>query len=177
VWTATVVFAAMVAVFMAFATVTAEARGAENPSTVWLTYAMGAVMVRLLGAKLPERLGPSRVAAAALLSYAAAFVVLAEADTATAFAFAGLLGGIGHGYCFPVLMAQVVTRSPKALRGVAVAAFTGIWGISRLVAAPSFGAVADTHGDAVMLYAAAGLGLAGLTVWALLEATLGTRAE
>jgi MFS family permease len=175
VWTATVVFASMVAVFMSFATVTAEARGAENPSTVWLTYAVGAVMVRLIGAKLPERLGPSRVAGAALLSYAGGFVVLASAETGADFALAGLLSGIGHGYCFPVLLAQVVTRSPNALRGVAIAAFTGIWGISRLFAAPTFGAIADAYGDESMLYGAAGFGVTGLVVWAVLEATLGQR--
>ncbi len=177
VWTATVVFAGMVAVFMSFATVTAEARGAENPSTVWLTYALGAVLVRLIGARLPERLGPNRVGAAALLSYAASFLVLGSATSSLGFALAGALGGVGHGYCFPVLMSQVVTRSPDALRGVAVAAFTGLWGVCRLVAAPTFGEVADRWGDATMLYAAACFGLAGLAGWAILEQALGRRPE
>jgi MFS family permease len=175
VWTATAVFAALVAIFMSFATVTAEARGAENPSTVWLTYALGAVMVRLVGAKLPEKLGPSLVGGAALLSYALAFVVLAQATTGTHFAIAGLLGGFGHGYCFPVLMSQVVTRSPDALRGVAVAAFTGLWGISRLFSAPSFGEIADRWGDSTMLYLAAALGVLGVVAWAVLERLLGDR--
>ena len=177
VWASTAVFAGMVAVFMSFATVTAEARGAESPSTVWLTYALGAVLVRLLGATLPDRLGPSRVAGAALLSYALGFVVLGGAHTPGAFALAGVLGGIGHGYCFPVLMSQVVTRSPNELRGVAVAAFTGLWEVSRLVAAPSFGRVADTFGDATMLYTAAGFGLLGMCVWTGLEMTLGDRPD
>jgi len=173
VWTATGVFAGLVAIFMSFATVTAEARGAENPSTVWLTYALGAVAVRLVGAKLPDLLGPSRVAAAALLSYSSGFIVLAGADSGTDFALAGLLGGIGHGYCFPVLMSQVVTRSPDALRGVAVAAFTGLWGVCRLVAAPTFGEIADVWGDATMLYAAGASGLVGLSFWWVLEKAIG----
>jgi len=172
VWAATAVFAGMVAIFMSFATVTAESRGAENPSTVWLTYALGAVMVRLVGAKLPEQLGPNRVGGAALFSYAMGFVLLAGASTSTGFALAGLLGGVGHGYCFPVLMSQVVTRAPDALRGVAVAAFTGLWGICRLFAAPTFGEVADRWGDGPMLYSAAVFGLAGLAVWVVLEAAL-----
>jgi MFS family permease len=74
-----------------------------------------------------------------------------------------------------VLMSQVVTRSPDALRGVAVAAFTGLWGISRLFAAPSFGEIADRWGDSTMLYLAAALGVLGVVAWAVLERLLGDR--
>ncbi len=169
VWTATCVFAGLVAVFMSFVTVAAEDRGISAPSSVWATYAGGAIMVRLLGARLPERLGLFRVGSASLFLYAAGVAVAASAQTIEAFALAGLLAGIGHGYCFPVLTAQVVTRSPLLLRGVAMALFTGLWELTRLVGAPIFGALADAAGDARMLQTAALAGLVGLGLWALLE--------
>ena len=132
VWLATLVFAGMVAVFMAFATVAAEARGLGNPGMVWLTYALGALSVRLFGATLPERVGPSKIAALALVCYSLSFFLAAEATDVAGFAWSGLCAGIGHGYCFPVLSGQVISRSPEALRGTAMSAFTGLWGLTRL---------------------------------------------
>lgn len=174
-WTATVVFAGLVAVFMSFATVAAEARGIEKPAMLWATYALGAVSVRAIGAKLPDRVGPIKVGAAALLSYSLGFWLASSAATAGAFAVAGLFAGVGHGYAFPVLAGQVVTRAPDALRGMAVAAFTGLWELARLVLAPGFGALADATSDGTMLQGAAVFGVSGVAVWLLLERAIGRR--
>lgn len=176
VWLATVVLAGLVSVFMAFATVAAEARGIERPSTLWLTYALGAVSVRLVGAKLPDRIGPIKVGAASLGTYSLGFWFASSASTGGEFAAAALCAGIGHGYAFPVLAGQVVTRSPAALRGMSMAAFTGLWELARLVLAPGFGLLADRTSDGTMLRTASLFGLAGIVAWLGLEALLG-RAE
>ena len=65
-WLATVVFAGLVGVFMAFATVTAQSRGVANPAWLWFTYAAGAIGVRLLGAWVPDRIGPANLIAPAV---------------------------------------------------------------------------------------------------------------
>ena len=169
VWMATCVFAGLVAIFMSFVTVVAEDRGIPAPASVWATYAGGAILVRLVGARLPERLGLFRVGSTSLLLYACGVATAAIAHTPLAFAVAGLLGGIGHGYCFPVLTAQVVTRSPMVVRGIAMALFTGLWELARLLSAPSFGALADRLGDERMLQTAAACGLVGIGAWAALE--------
>jgi MFS family permease len=173
VWAATALFSGLVAVFMAFVTVTAADRGVEHPATIWLTYAGGAVVVRLVGARLPEKIGPSKVAGAALLLYGIGLALAALATTAGGFAVAGLVAGLGHGYCFPVLTAQVVDRSPDALRGVAMATFTGLWELARLVMAPAFGKLADVTSDGTMLTTAAIGAVVGLVGWGALEIWLG----
>jgi predicted MFS family arabinose efflux permease len=169
VWTATAVFATMVAVFMSFVTVAAEARQIPAPAAVWAAYSGGAVTVRLFGASLPERLGIFRVGAVSLLCYAVGLIVAGGAMTTGSFIVAGILGGFGHGYCFPVLTGQVVTRTPMVLRGVAMSAFTGLWEVARLIAAPGFGAMADRLGDGAMLRVAGIAGLGGVLVWAAME--------
>ncbi|MCO4774165.1 MAG: MFS transporter [Deltaproteobacteria bacterium] len=175
VWSATIVFAAMVSVFMSFVTVAAEARQIPAPAAVWAAYSGGAVAVRLVGASLPDRLGTFRVGAAALLCYSVGIALAGGAQTTTAFLVAGVLGGIGHGYCFPVLTGQVVTRSPLVLRGVAMAAFTGLWEIARLACAPGFGALADAVGDGAMLQTAGACGAVGVGVWWALERSMAER--
>jgi predicted MFS family arabinose efflux permease len=173
VWLATVAFSGLVAVFMTFATVAAERRGVDKPSSLWLGYAVGAVTVRLFGARLPDRVGPSKLVPPALGLYAGAMWLVGSAQSFNAFLVAALLAGIGHGYCFPVLSSQVVTRSPATFRGSAMAFFTALWGLSELVLSPAFGAVADATSDATMFHSASIAGLVALCVWAALELRFG----
>jgi len=169
VWVATVVFSGSVALFMSFATVTASKRGIATPTALWLSYAGGAVAVRVLGAKLPDKIGPANLVVPALGSYMAAMLVVAGAWSQTGFLIAGLLGGFGHGYCFPVLSGQVVTRVPEVHRGSGLAAYTALWGVSEIALAPAFGLFADHNGDAAMFSLAAVLSFFGLVAWAFLE--------
>jgi len=174
-WLATLVFAALVATFFAFATVAAESRGVARPAGLWLPYAGGAIGVRLVGARLPDRLGPRNLVAPAIALYAAGFVVASGAVTGASFALAGLLAGLGHGFCFPVLASQAVSRTPTAHRGAAMAGFTALLGLAELAAPPLLGLVGDAANDAFM-FAVAAVGASGLLVgWAALEHALGPR--
>ncbi len=169
VWLATFLFSGMAALFMVFATVTAESRGIPNPANLWLTYAAGAVSVRALGARLPERLGPSNVLGPALLAYVGGIVLVALSQSSAGFLAAGALTGLGHGYAFPILAAQTVSRTPDQLRGSAMSLFTALWDASKLVLVPIFGVIARELGDDRMFLIAAALGIAGIAVWAVLE--------
>ncbi|MGM0577463.1 MAG: MFS transporter [Myxococcota bacterium] len=169
VWLATIVFSGFVALFFSFATVAAEARGVARPAALWFTYAAGAASVRLVGARLPDRLGPSNMVAPALSAYAAGALAVAAADTDTGFLVAGLLGGIGHGYCFPVLVSQVVARVPEHRRGAGVATFTALWELSALLLPPLLGAFADARGDRATFALAACISAGALVAWAPME--------
>ena len=169
VWLATVVFAGFFSVFAAFATVAAEQRGIGAARDIWLSYALAAVVVRLVGAKLPDKVGPSNIVAPALASYATAMLLLADASTEMSFLAAGAFAGLGHGYCFPVLSAQVVSRIPDSMRGGGLTTFTALWSFASLIAAPSFGKVADLMGDCVMFCLSALVAVVALLPWCALE--------
>ena len=169
VWFATGVFAALVSVFMSFTTIVAESRGLVDPAVAWFSYAGGAVMVRALGASLPERVGLSRILAPALAAYVMAMGMVAIADTTGGFLAAGALAGFGHGYCFPVLTAQTVSRSPEALRGTALSLYTALWDLAKLAVVPAMGLLADWRGDETMLWTCCAFGAAGGFFWAFLE--------
>lgn len=177
VWMATVTFAGMVSLFMAFATVVAERRGVSFPTGMWLTYAGGAAGVRLLGARLPDRLGPANMVVPSLACYVFALLMASTADSSAVFLVAGLLAGLGHGYCFPVLTAQVVDRTPEAYRGSALSMFTAVWGLSTMVLNPMAGATADAWGDGMMFSLAAGGALGMMSAWVLAEHRLAPERE
>ena len=173
VWFATVVFAGLVGSFMAFSTVTAEAKGVARPAALWFTYACGAIGVRAFGARIPDRVGTHNIVAPALACYAGAMLATAMATETWGFLIAGLLAGLGHGYCFPVLTSQVVSRAPERVRGAALSMFTALWSGAGLAATPLLGRVADGYGDSTMFCAAGLAALAGLCAWTVLEHRLG----
>ncbi len=177
VWTATLAFSGVVAVFFSYATLAAESRGVPRATWMWFTYAAGAIGVRLFGSRLPDRVGPSNLVAPALACYVMALILVAAAQTFNGLLVVGALAGVGHGYCFPVLMAQVVTRSPVAVRGRALSVFTGLWDVALLVLTPCFGWVGDTWGDAVMFSLAAMCAVGVLLVWSGLEHRWGGSAK
>ena len=172
VWVATATFSCMVAVFMAFSTVAARKAGLEAPAMLWLWYALGSAVVRTVGGGLPDRVGPTRLIAPSVAFYLAGLTGLALADDAVGFAAAALVAGVGHGYCFPVLMGLVIARSDSATRGSAVAAYTAIWGTLELVAPPLFGLVADNLGDGPMFGLVSLVCALGTLRWAVVERAL-----
>ncbi|MBW2456544.1 MAG: MFS transporter [Deltaproteobacteria bacterium] len=173
VWFATTAFSAMVAVFMTFVTVAAERRGVDDAASHWFAYAVGAVLVRAIGARLPDRVGPANLIAPAMAVYVVGLMLAAQAVSFEDFLVASLCAGLGHGYCFPILTSQVVTRASEAFLGSALALFTALWGVSELIVSPLFGAVADHHGDEAMFWLAAASGIACMALWLVLEHRLG----
>jgi MFS family permease len=154
---------------MAFALVVASRAGMEATPRMWIPYALGAIAVRLVGARLPDRVGPHNIVAPAIALYAAGFLCMTTASSDAGFLVAALLCGISHGYCFPVIASQVVGRTPEALRGGAMALSIGIWEITAIFVQPAFGKLADRHGDTWLFLAAAGCCCLGVTLWLLLE--------
>jgi MFS family permease len=169
VWVATLAFASQLAALFAFANVSAASRGVTQAGMLWAVYAATAVVLRVVGARLPDRIGPSNLMVPALGAYAGALLLLASATTLPAYLFAGFLGGFGHGYAFPVITAQVIGRSAPAVRGRALAVFTGLWDVALLTASPLCGLVADRFDDATMFVGSALVALALLGLWAVLE--------
>ena len=169
VWFATLTFGTLAYVFGSFATVVAEHRHIPDPALMWLTYAIGAVAVRVFGGRLPERVGPSRVLGPAIASYIMAVAVAAFATDVSGFLVAGLFAGVGHGYSFPIMAGQVATRSPIALRGSAMAAFTALWDVAAIVFVPLAGALADATTDRTMLVVVALAAFVALLAWSRVE--------
>lgn len=174
-WVATIALAGLASGFLAFATVSAASRGINRPAALWWAYVAAATIVRVLGGRLPDSLGPRNLIAPAIGSYVAAMVVVAGAESAPGFLAAGMLAGLGHGYAFPVLVSQVATRAGNLVRGSAMAMFTALWEVGALATAPLLGAMADHYDDATMFAAAAVAACAILALWVGMEHFLGER--
>jgi MFS family permease len=125
--------------------------------TFFSTYAIAAVLLRVLFGRVPERFGLVRVLIPSLLLGAGGLVVLAFASAPAHLIAAGIACGIGHGYAFPIISALVVTRAQADERGSAISLFTALFDLGLLLGGPSFGVAVKLAGYPVTFALAGGL--------------------
>lgn len=119
-------------------------------------YTVGAVGVRLVGGRVPERFGPKRALFPAMAMMTIGLVVVAAAGSPRALWVAGVLLGAGHGWVFPILTGLVVSRARDRERGAALSIYTGLFDAGLLLGAPCFGWLAR-HADHGRMFATAAL--------------------
>ncbi len=128
-------------------------------------FGMGFVLVRLVCANLPDRVGGGRVAIVSLIVEACGQYLLWLAPGPEAALAGALLTGLGCSMVFPSMGAQVVRRIPPQLRGTAIGGFAAFQDLAYGATGPLVGLLADRTGyQAVFLVgglaATLGLGLA-----------------
>lgn len=125
--------------------------------TFFTAYTGAAITVRLVGGRLPDRIGPKRVLFPALATLVAGFLCLAAAQTAAEVLAAGVLCGLGHGFIYPVLSSLVVARASESGRGAAISIHTALPDVGGLLGAPLLGWLIEARGFSVMFAAAGGM--------------------
>ncbi|MBI4321494.1 MAG: MFS transporter [Chloroflexi bacterium] len=100
-------------------------RGLANPGLFFTAYAVGAISIRIVGGKLSDAFGRSRVIIPAIVLMGFSLLVLSAAADAWSVVTAGWLFGLGSGVLYPTLMALAVDRSSPQERGSAMATLLG----------------------------------------------------
>ncbi|MCP3983812.1 MAG: MFS transporter [bacterium] len=139
--------------------------GIGSVGSFFTAYTVAALFLRVFFGWLPDRIGPKRVLLPALLALAAGFLWLGQATVDRDVVIGGVLCGIGHGYAFPILFGLVVSRTPEANRGMAMAVFTALFDVGVLTGGPFFGLWIERSGFSAMFLAAALITLAGTLVF------------
>jgi MFS family permease len=129
------------------------------------TYALAAVLLRVLFSWVPERYGLYRVLIPSLALGGAGLGLLAIASGPAYLIAAAIACGIGHGFAFPIVSALVVTRAQPDERGSAIALFTALFDLGLLLGGPSFGVSAKLAGYPATFGLAAGLVSAAVVVF------------
>ncbi len=158
-------FATVLTAFFVFVPRFAQDTGIGSDTSFFQMYMLAALILRIAFGWVPDRIGPHRALAPALLALVVGLLVMARASAPHDVALAGFLCGLGHGYAFPILSGMVVNRVSDDSRGTALAIFTGLFDLGMLVGSTVFGAIIEWRGFAV-LYAFGAVVLASaLTVF------------
>ena len=165
------------AVFSAFLPEYSRQLGLSGSGALFAVYSVVCLGVRLVGARLPERLGPRTSGTTTFCVLGAALLLLAAVPQVWALWVAAALVGVAMAFLYPSLMALTVNRAPLAERARAISSFTMFFEIGTAAGALAFGAVADVLGKRVGFAGAVLLCAAGLWVmWVKVLPTPGRRA-
>ena len=176
-WWISLVFALSLNAYFTFLRTFVDQSGIGSVGGFFAAYAGTAMLWRVVGGWLPDRVGAKRVLYPAMAVFAAGFVVLSTASTGTSINIAGVLCGTGHAYAFPILYSLSFGRAGGTDRGSASAIFTGLFDLGTLVGGPLLGALVTWFGYSSMFLAAAAWVVAGSIIFSLWEGDIGRRKQ
>jgi MFS family permease len=94
-------------------------------SMYYIAYSSSAVLTRLLGVRLADRLGEDRIIPYAMVLTGLGLASLVFLGGSLILVLAGLMAGCGHGFLYPALYALAIRDGPTAIRGKITGVFTG----------------------------------------------------
>ena len=94
-------------------------------SLFFIAYATAAVLTRLYGGKLADRVGEENIIPWAFVISATGFFTLVIVKNSWMLTVSGIITGCGHGFIFPCLNALAIRDEPIGIRGKINGIFTG----------------------------------------------------
>ena len=125
--------------FTAFLALYLESQGIDDAGPFFLLYGITVLVVRIFGARLPDRLGPVRAATIALSGIAIGTAIVAVGSSAPVFYVATFVLSLGMALLYPSLFILSVERAPDHQRSHAVATFSLFFDLSQGLGAPVLG--------------------------------------
>jgi len=156
--------------FNAFVALYARELGLDGAAPLFVVFAVIVVTIRVLGRRIPDRLGPRRAAGVALVLLAFGLLVVGLWSSAVGLYAGVVIFAAGQALAFPSLMTLAIADAPVADRSSVVGTFTAFADVGFAVGAISLGAVADAAGYEGVFLTAAAASLAGLFVLARIPA-------
>ena len=152
------------AAFIAFMPLYARDLGLPGSGGVFLLYSALVLGVRIGGARLPDRLGATKAASAALVLQAAGFVLMGVWATVTGLYVATGIYALGVSLMYPSLLPLVIDAAPEAERSQAVGTFTLFFDVAQGAGGLLFGLVVSFGGNRSAFVLAGVLCLIGFVV-------------
>lgn len=152
------------AAFTAFMPLHALDLGLDGSGAVFVLYSVLVLLVRIFGARVPDRLGAGKAASAALVLQGAGFLLMAAWATTVGLFTSTAVYAFGVSLMYPSLMPLVIAAAPDAERSQAVGTFTLFFDLSQGGGGLLFGVVVSLGGNRSAFAVAGLLCLLGLVV-------------
>jgi predicted MFS family arabinose efflux permease len=164
--------------FNAFVAVYARELGLEGAGRVFLVYAGIVVAIRIVGRRIPDRLGPRNASGLALTLLATGLVTIGVWHAPTGLYVGTAIFASGTALAFPALMMLAVSGAPETERGSVIGTFGAFADVGFALGAVSLGAVAAVTGYEGVFVVGGAASLVGVLLLARLPALrrLGTAA-
>ncbi len=143
-------------------------------SLYFICYSSAAVITRLLGGRLADRVGEERIVPYALVLTGAGLFMLVFLGGSLVLGLSGLMSGCGHGFLFPCLNTLAIRNEPVEIRGKINGVFTGGIDAGAFVGSVMLGYIGEWAGFPTLFLAAGLAFLIGLGIYKI--RTRGTKA-
>lgn len=150
------------AVFTAFLPDHARTVGLGGSAGLFLCYSLVSLVLRLVGATLPQRLGERFMVTVALSCLSLALALMAAVAEPWALWGSAVLAGAGMAFMYPSLMAHVVNGVDETQRASALGSFTMFFEIGTTVGGLALGGLGDLFGKRVGFLGGAVIAAGGL---------------
>jgi len=138
--------------------------GIERAAPFFAAYATMTIVVRLVGRRLPDRVGPHAFAIPFFAVFAIGLTTLMFLPHPGILVAAGIACGAGHGTLFPVLNGIAVGRTPPRHHGMVVSLYTAALDTGAVLGLPLCGVIAHAAGYRTMFGTMALAAVAGLVL-------------
>ena len=135
--------------------------GLDDVGPVFAAYAVSVLLIRVLGARLPDRLGWRVASTIALISVGSGALVLSVWASVAAVWIAALGMAVGMSLLFPALFSAVVAGVPEEERSQAVGTFSVFFDLANGIGAPLLGLVVALSSYRGAFFAAAVIAACG----------------
>jgi MFS family permease len=139
----------------AFVLLHLQARGIEHGAVVLSGFSAVYAGTRLLIGRLPDQLGPRRVAAWSGAGEAVGLLIIAVAPNLPVAVLGSVVMGAGFSLLHPSLALMVMNRTEKSQQGGALGAYTSFWDLGVTIWGPLIGAVAGGFGYPAVFFVGA----------------------
>lgn len=152
------------AAFDGFLALYVDELGIGDAAPYFLLYGLLILAIRVVGARIPDRVGPNRTAVVAVAFIASGLLVMSVWQSSTGLYVGTAVFSIGMSLQFPALMRLVMDRTPDHERSSAMATFSIFFDLSQGVGLIVLGTVVALTGEAGAFTAAAVFALLSLVV-------------
>ncbi len=143
---------------MNFVTLYAEQQQIGVVSIFFIAFSGAAIVTRVFGGRLADRIGETRIIPFALAFSALGFLSLIAARYTFHFMLSGVVVGLAHGFLFPGLTSMILRGKPYSLRPKMIAIFTGAMDGGVFAGSLILGRIAESWGFEA-IYMIAGLAM------------------
>ena len=157
-WIVSLLFATTNAARSSFVAPFAYQRGIHTVGWYFTIYAAVAVIVRLSGRML-DRVGLERTLAPSFFALGIGIALVAGMGHRGVLEVAAVLGGLGHGFAYPVLSALIIRHTPEGSTARSSTIYTSLWDIGNMAGPYLLGLTAHSFGYSPMFLIAGGLSL------------------
>lgn len=138
--------------------------GSNSPQWIFLGYSTVILAARILGARIPDRLGPMITGVGSTVLISVGLTGIAIAPSVLVVYLALVPFGIGIALQYPGLLALVISRAPAGRRSTAISTFTMFFDVASGVGAVLIGVAATIAGYRVAFGVCAVAALVGLAL-------------